>query len=185
MKEKFILCESCKERGFIRPSACCLSQPKKTEFIYPVRHLVTNEKTGEWCKIPYPGHAKGCPNYGKADRCPPKAPAVSKYFDLSKPLFLVHSDFDLEDHQSKMKANHPEWSDRQCRCVLYWQRTSRKQLKERIAIALRMHGLNAATMIPEAMGVNVYATARASGLILEPIRTLKKCRHVALVGTRL
>ncbi len=46
-------------------------------------------------------------------------------------------------------------------------------------------GLNTITTCPEGMGVNVYATARAHGLILEKIRDLKMCRHIALIGSGL
>ena len=151
-------------------------------FVYPVVKLVTNDSTGDWCRFPYPGHPKGCPNYNKVDRCPPRAPKIKDYFDLSQPLYLVHSEFDLAGHQSKMKESHPDWSLRQCRCVLYWQSSSRKQLKERIAAANSLLNLNTIAMVPEAMGVNVYATARLSGLNLERIKGLKTCRHVALVG---
>ena len=151
-------------------------------WIYPVRRLVISKKVGEWCRIPYPGHLKGCPNYGKAERCPPQAPSVGDYFDLSHQLYLVHSLFSLSRHQDRMKALHPLWTDRQCRCVLYWQPKSRKTLKERVASALHQLALNASTMVPEAMGVNVYATAYLSGLVLERIRDLRVCRHVALIG---
>ena len=153
-------------------------------YIVPVAKLVLSDQVGEWCKLPYPGHPKGCPNYGKADRCPPLAPHVSDFFDVSGPLYLVHSEFDLAGHQAKMKAANPKWSDRQCRCVLYWQPSSRKQLKARTTEAMRLTGLDGVAMVPEAMGVNVYATARVSGLALEPIRGLKTCRHVALIGVK-
>ena len=151
-------------------------------FIYPVTRLVTSSKVGDWCRWPYAGHPKGCPNYGKADRCPPRAPAIGDYFDLSMPLYIVHSEFDLVAHQARMQSVHPKWSERQCRCVLYWQPTSRKQLKERARVSMARLGLNAIALVPEAMGVNVYATARLAGLRLERIRGLKTCRHVALIG---
>lgn len=151
-------------------------------FVFPVARLVLSNRVGEWCRMPYPGHPKGCPNYGKADRCPPQAPHVSDYFDIAKPLYLVHSEFDLAGHQGMMQTAHPAWTDRQCRCVLYWQPKSRKQLKERAGDAMRLLGLDGMAWVPEAMGVNVYATARLSGLILERIRDLKTCRHVALIG---
>ena len=150
--------------------------------IYPVKRLVVSKHVGRWCRLPYPGHPHGCPNFGKAAKCPPQAPAVRDYFDLSKPLYLVHSTFDLTAHAAGMKERHPGWSDRQCRCVLYWQPTSRKQLKHRFVEAAGILGTDASTMIPEAMGVNVYVTARISGLHLEPIKSLSVCRHVALIG---
>ncbi len=151
-------------------------------WIVPVVRLVTNSSAGDWCKLQYPGHPKGCPNYNKSAKCPPQAPSIEEYFDITNPLYLVHSEFDLSKHQNKMQDAHPKWSERQCRCVLYWQSTSRKQLKGRVAKALDLLNLNGVAFIPEAMGVNVYATAALSNLHLEKIKGLKICRHIALIG---
>jgi len=162
-----------------------LNLPNETyPWIYPVKRLVISERVGDWCRLPYDGHRKGCPNYddpGHID-CPPRAPAVGEFFDLSAPLFLVHSQFNLANHILIMEQKHPEWSLKQCKCVLYWQKTSRKQLKERMLRACYLLNTHAYSIIPEAMGVNVYATARLSGLKLERIRNLTICRHVALIG---
>lgn len=152
-------------------------------WILKVKRLVLSTKTGGWCKLPYPGHSKGCPNYYKSAKCPPKAPHLADFIDLSKPLYLVWSEFDLKRHVEKMKRKHPGWSDRQCRCVLYWQSQSRKQLKERTQIAAGILKTNRTTTCPEAMGVNVFATARVSGLLLERTRSIETCRHVSLIGT--
>lgn len=153
------------------------------DYVYPVKKLIISGHVDAWCQRPYPGHTSGCPNYGNADRCPPKAPAITDYFDMALPLYLVHSEFDLAGHQARMKAAHPKWSDRQCRCVLYWQPASRRQLKERAQYAMRLLGLDAIATVPEAMGVNVYSTAAFAGLKLERIRCLMTCRHVALIGS--
>jgi len=138
-------------------------------YVYPIKNLVVSDQTGKWCQLPYPGH--------------PLA-RVEEYFDLSWPLFLVHSEFDLVAHVERMRTKFPEWTDKQLRCVLYWQNVSRKQLKERVAKAAGLLGTNTVATIPEAMGVNVYATASFAGLKLERIRSLKICRHVALIGTQ-
>ena len=153
--------------------------------IYQIDRLVISDKVSDWCRIPYPNHPKGCPNYGKKPRCPPNAPKIEEYFDISKPLYLVHSEFDLSKHVQEMKDKHPTWSDLQCRCVLYWQSRSRKQLMKRVEYTMiKNRMLTAFTDCPEGMGLNVYATARLVGLKLEKIHNLSICRHVALVGTR-
>lgn len=72
-------------------------------------------------------------------------------------------------------------SDRQLRCVLYWQGGARAELKRQIAAALRtLPGCRAETC-PEAMGVNVTATLAAEGITLEwlPVRI---ARQVALIA---
>ena len=154
-------------------------------YVVPIKKLITSNRTGSWCRLPYPNHKTDCPNYGKNKWCPPQAPMVDEYFELSKPLYIVHSEFDFYGHVEKMRAKHPEWSDRQCACVLYWQGTSRKQMKERVARAMWELGTNASASCPEAMGVNVYATALLSGLKLDRIRHLKTCRHITIIGSKL
>ena len=135
------------------------------------------------CVQPYPLHPKGCPNVGKCDRCPPEAPMFNNKFDMTKPIYAVINEYDLAAHVARMKAKHPDWSDRQLRCVLYWQGTARKQLKEKIGAVLaeqRFHGYEA-TWCPEGMGVNVTETMMQVGVELEwpPEQTV---RQVAFLG---
>lgn len=153
-------------------------------WITEIDRLVTTKKHGDWCRIPYEGHKKGCPNYGKKDDCPPKAPFIKDFLDTSKPMYLVNSVFNVEAHAIKMKQKHPEWSVKQCRCLLYWQGTSRKQLREKVAFAQRRLEVDTVLYVPEAMGVNVYATGAIVGLHLDKIRYLDTCRHVALLGVK-
>lgn len=154
-------------------------------YIYRVKRLVLSNKVGQWCRLPYPGHPRGCPNYNQSEKCPPKAPRAQDIFNLDQSLYLVHSEFDLLAHASRMQNRHPHWSDRQCRCVLYWQGTSRRQLKDRCWQASWTDEKLIYTLIPEAMGVNIYATAALSGLKLERIKNITTVRHVALLGNKL
>lgn len=156
---------------------------KQKRYIIKLNRLIITEKTGDWCQIPYEGHPKGCPKYGEDKWCPPHALKVDEYFDLSKPFYFVHSEFDLEADIERRRKMTPGQTERQYRCVLYWQGSSRKQMKERAKAAMWTLGLNTITTCPEGMGVNVYATARKNGLNLERIRNLKTCRHIALIGS--
>lgn len=99
-------------------------------------------------------------------------------------MYMVFHDFELSEHAARMKTKHPHWSDRQCRCVLYWQNSSRKKLREKAHLHMMQKGLNAITLCPEGMGINVYATAMRHGVRLEKIRDLSTCRHVAVIGYR-
>ncbi|KKN09286.1 hypothetical protein LCGC14_1048120 [marine sediment metagenome] len=154
-------------------------------YIIKLNKIIFSKQTPDWCKLEYPNHKHGCPNYNKSDRCPPKAPFLYTVFDINYPLYLVHSEFNLTNHINKMKKKLPHWTDRQLRNVLYWQDTSRGQLRQRIEEAHMLLGTIHAETTPEAMGVNVYATAVLNGLHLDRIRHLKTCRHVAFVGTKL
>jgi len=155
---------------------------KLPKWIVPVKRLVISPRVADWCKLAYPGHPKGCPNYGKAAKCPPKAPHITDFIDITRSIYLVHSEFDLKSHAEQMKEKHPEWTARQCRCLLYWQSRSRKQMKERALLAIKMLRTNRATACPEAMGVNVFATALLSGLKLDRTRSIDIARHVTLLG---
>ncbi len=156
----------------------------RPDWIIKAKRIVMSAKTGDWCRIPYPNHPKGCPKYDKSMACPTMAPHISTIVNLDRDIYIVHSQFDLKAHMRKMKAKYPEWTELQCRCVLYWQSTSRDQLAIRIKFALHILQADASAAVPEAMGVNVYATCRLAGLQLEKIRGLKICRHVALIGWR-
>ena len=119
-------------------------------------------RNGVWCTLPYPNHKKGCPNYGKRDTCPPKAP---KFEDITKPpYFAVWVTFNLKEHARRMKEKHPKWSERQCRCVLYWQNTVRKRLKELSYMVKEIYekeyGELIVLEIPEANGINVFKLSK-------------------------
>ena len=143
--------------------------------------LVVQEQTREWCRLPYPGHPRGCPNWGQKSSCPPKVCRVEYLFNLSKQHWFVVVDFDLAEHVRKMKLKHPDWSDSQLRCVLYWQGKVRSQLKKATLEFVRQHPGTIYSACPEAMGVNVFRTCHRHGLMMKknPQNTVYK---VTLVG---
>lgn len=151
-------------------------------YIIRIKKLILSDFTGDWCKLPYPNHKHGCPKYNTSDICPPRAPKIQDYIDIAKPMYFVHSEFNLEEHATRMLDKHPNWTSRQCRCVLYWQSRSRKQLKERVAESVDLLKPSRVTACPEAMGINVFATCKLSGLDLERTRNIKICRHISLIG---
>lgn len=147
-----------------------------------IKKLVVSPKAREWCLLPYPGHPRGCPMFGRKPTCPPQAPMIQDFLDPSKSLYIVWAEFNLAAHAQRMKQAHPNWSERQCRCLLYWQQGVRAELRHNVQAAMMMTGTTEATLVPEAMGVNVYATCAASGLRLDRIRDIKVDRHVAIMG---
>ena len=118
------------------------------------------------CLHPYPGHPKGCPNFGKRPSCPPAIPLFEKAYDLSKPVYAIVNEFDIKNHVARMTIKHPHWSYRQLSCPLYWQPVARKQLKEKIKQAQLPAGYKIVNL-PEGMGVNVTATLASAGIVLE------------------
>lgn len=134
------------------------------------------------CAKPYPLHPKGCPNFTKCDRCPPKAALYDRKYDLSKPVYAVVNEYNLAAHVDKMKVKNPAWSERQLYCVLYWQNTARKQLDTKLKEIIKI-GLNGYEIekTPEAMGVNITETLRRVKIQLEwPPKQI--ARQVALLA---
>lgn len=142
----------------------------------------TRAMNGYWCTLPYPNHKNGCPNYGNKQGCPPLAHTFHDM--IENPFYLVIQEFDLLAHVQKMKTRHPEWTERQCRNVLYWQKRVVKLLREKSwELARKKGGKYIVLEIPEANGVNVFKTCLNIGIELEtfPQNIIRK---VMIVGQR-
>lgn len=148
--------------------------------IQPIQ-LVVDHAVRFLCAKPYPGHPKGCPNYGKKDTCPPRAPFIRDLIDLERPVYAIWTVFDLGQHVERMRALHPSWSDRQLTCCLYWQPAARKRLEKEIKSFPIICPVHLFIRIPEACGVNVTATMKSIGVELEwpPVT---KTYQVAIAG---
>ncbi len=155
---------------------------------------VMNPEARKLCTRPYHGHPKGCPNYGKRVSCPPAAPLLCEALDLAYPVYAIWNAFDFGAHISRMRRRHPEWSQRQVECCLYWQGTARKELRRKVEAWLSEPTCRFEQVVvylselrvlycPEACGVDVTATMASIGIELEwPPRTV--AYQVALVGTK-
>lgn len=144
--------------------------------------LVVDHNLRNLCAHPYCNHLRGCPNYGKRDTCPPKAPYIEEFLDLTKPTFIIWNVFDLIPHLEKMGRLHPNWTDRQKRCCLYWQTRARSRLRDWIDVFQYQYPGLCVTTCPEAMGVNVSETMSKIGEKLQwPPET--KTYQVAIAGS--
>jgi hypothetical protein len=146
---------------------------------------VIDHKVRALCLHEYPGHPKGCPNFGMRPDCPPMAPFFEEVYNMDAPFFAVVNSFDLGDHVDRMRAKHPGFSDRQLYCCLFWQPKARKQLRLKVAEMMKKVGWLGLTVEfnPEAMGVDLTATLADAGIALEwPPR--KIACQVALFGTK-
>lgn len=143
--------------------------------------LVIDAQARHWCKLPYPGHPKGCPNYGRKKGCPPQVNLVMAEFDLGKPHWLAAIPFDLAAHVARMKERHPFWSFRQATCCLYWQGTAKKKLRQECEKFMFMRPDLSVNYCPEAMGIDIFRTCEKLGIELDrKPRTL--VYKVALIG---
>jgi predicted metal-binding protein len=145
---------------------------------------VIDGRTRSLCLLPYDGHRRGCPNFGRRAICPPEAPAFFDYFDPHHQIYAVIAEYDLAAHVERMQRLHPDWSVKQAHCCRYWQSTVRKTLRlgirELISGRPGLSG-HVVTECPEAMGVDVTATLSAAGVELEwpPSKIVRK---VAMIG---
>jgi len=146
------------------------------------------------CKLRYPRHKNGCPNiienlhhdstYPKHPECPPYAMNLNKKYDLSKPSFFCYAKFNIEKQAKNMKKKHPEWTELQCRCCYYWQKSVKKTLREKcqdFSLRYSASGRDEGKLfveagkqkrlffelVPEAMGLHVFKTAADIGIFLE------------------
>lgn len=154
----------------------------QVKIIIPVIPVIDLSVRG-LCIKPYPGHKKGCPNHGKKEGCPPEAPRYTDVYDLSKTVFAIINKFDIAGHVQHMKEMHPDWTQRQLECCLYWQPKARKHLVEHIKGFWREHNDYSIETCPEAMGVNITQTLKNAGLDLEWPPKQWACQ-VALAGIR-
>lgn len=132
--------------------------------VIKLNNVIYNKKArGEWCAIPYPNHPKGCPNISK---CIEKRNDFNFWNELE--WYAIMEKFDLKSHSEKMKLKHPNWTERQCRNLLYWQGGVRKRLREKtFDFANADRNTVVLLDIPEASGVDVFETMKDHGIILE------------------
>lgn len=126
---------------------------------------------GDLCQRPYPNHKKGCPNYNQRGICPPGASRWTPGLIAERDFVAIWNAFDFGGHVARMQEKHPDWSQRQLECCLYWQGTARRQLREEANLFLFRSNLLLKDVpveyIPEAHGVNVTETMRRIGIELE------------------
>lgn len=117
------------------------------------------------CMRPYHNHKKGCPNFNNRKTCPPTVPLWDEVCNIRLATFIYVTRFNLEEHVEKMRVKHPNWSEYQLACCLYWQSKARKPLQKYI----KDHTLPGMfmTICPEALGINVTETLKHVGITLE------------------
>lgn len=140
--------------------------------MYRLVHPVINYTVRDLCKKEYHNHSKGCPNWNKKSGCPPQAKKIVDIIDLNNSVFAIWNRFNIGEHISNMQIKHPEWTEYQLRCCLYWQGRARKNLKGCIEEFKYWYKGYVILICPEANGVNVTATMQQIGIKLEwpPVR---------------
>lgn len=141
-------------------------EQEQEKFIIQVKPVI-DYTVRKLCINPYPGHKKGCPNFGKKDGCPPESPRFADVYNLSKPVYAIINKFDLKGHVQHLKELYPKWSQKKLECCLYWQPKARKQLSQHIKYFLNNHSDYRIERCPEAMGINITDTLKNNSIDLE------------------
>lgn len=120
------------------------------------------------CRAPYHNHPKGCPNYGKRDDCPP-CDRVDELFDLTMPMWVIYTEYQVGVFAERMRVCHPEWSNqpRQWYNCIRWQGTARKQHKQDILEFQEVFPTLHVDINPEARGINVTEMMKQVAIDLE------------------
>ena len=133
----------------------------------PVFALVKPRGFNTWCRLPYPKHPNGCPNFGVREDCPPNQPY---FLDIYQPTVKIASvRFDFEEYITWRRKIHPGWTEKALRNPRHFQKHLDANLKSEIEKLSKNSEVG--SLIPvytaEAMGVNVHMTCRRAGIELE------------------
>lgn len=133
-----------------------------------------------WCRLPYPKHPQGCPNFGIKEKCPPNAPYFLDVFEDK--VLVAFVKFDFENYLKLRESAHPDWNDRELRNPRHFQGHLDSVLRESISLLdQNIVAGRIPVFSPEAMSVNLHLTCRAAGIELEwPPK--KSMYRVALLG---
>lgn len=159
----------------------------------PLKTIIAHPWFRKWCAIPHEDNPEGCPN---CERCDSEYPNFESFFDFSAykkihnyridssdpDIYLIIRPFDLLGWSKAMILEHRNMSETQARNSRYWQGGVMGALK-RDCEAFCKENLNYITLrIPEATGVNLFATCRHHDFILEknPKNTVNKMMMVGL-----
>tara|TARA_Y100000310_G_scaffold331173_1_gene404254 strand:- start:2169 stop:2687 length:519 start_codon:yes stop_codon:yes gene_type:complete len=128
-----------------------------------------DKKIQNLCKIPYYGHAKGCPNFGVKEGCPPNQLLINGVLDFDKNIYLIYTKFCVGHFAETMREKHPEWEGhpRQWYNPRRWQSKARKLHKNEEEAAREKYRLNLITRSPEAHGVDVTKMMASVGVDLD------------------
>jgi hypothetical protein len=136
--------------------------------------MVIDHAVRELCTLPYPGHPGGCPCYGKDEECPPQAPVVEDFLNLSRPQYFIVAEF-TGVYRERNQSTGGEPMERE------GEERRNHILKDLIRRIQHEFPGSVVTLKPSALGIDVARTARNIGIPLDP-RPKKNQIRIALLG---
>jgi len=158
--------------------------------IIPINPSIIEYKSNirNLCRVPYHGHSKGCPNFGKKQGCPPNQKLINEIFDFEKELYLIYNEFNVGNFAQRMLEMHPEWENfpRQIYNPRRWQPVARKEHKQEIINFFIQYPNSLVNSSPEANGVNVSKLMKSVGIELNwnwpPEHNLENKTYIVSLG---
>lgn len=123
-------------------------------------------KDGTWCNMHYPNHKHGCPQY------PPCIDERIDWYEIRRNRYRWYAfvrRFSINEHATLMKDKNKKLTDKQRRCVLYYQRGINKTIKDSMLKWFNIKDFDKVLLLdrPEANGINMYSTMSKHGLNLK------------------
>lgn len=159
----------------------------------------SEKQRNRWCQMPYPGHPKGCPNFGRSPTCPPQVgmrPDILVTYDI---FILTYAIFDFKNYQQQRweetQDNREYWNENRIKCNLYWQSSVKKLMKKFIQRKFcsksnikypkfgELFGAGSGFWNRpslEAVGINVFSTLKKNNICYE-IKPMTTITMVALI----
>jgi predicted metal-binding protein len=133
--------------------------------------MVIDHGVREKCALPYPGHPEGCPQYGKSEECPPLAPLVEDFIDLTKSHYFIIAEFtDISEDYQYIDQKES------------LQEKRRNRLLQDIMNRLQqVFPGTRYTVRPSALGIDVHDTVKALDIFMDP-HPKKSQKRVVLLG---
>lgn len=142
--------------------------------------IIRYPEVKDLCYYAYPRHPKGCPNVEKCYNAP-DFDTIIDFGEQYECYYLLWIDFNFKEYKKLRREEHPEWSERQIRSVLYWQNSIKKLLKNKIeSIAKRneisyVFGCGSGFSLSfqkiiysmESTGINVFSTLKLNKINFE------------------
>lgn len=132
------------------------------------------------CCARYPGHADGCPKYGRYPDCPPDAPWFTRRYGGGVRIAAVA--FDFAGFIAWRRSLRPDWTEKALRNPRHWQGHLAAALNGYLA-GVKLAEDEDIILNPEAQGIDVTATCEAAGLVLQWPPRDRVCR-VAMIARR-
>jgi len=148
--------------------------------VVELREIVTDPRArdGTWCQLPYPNHIKGCPNY-------PLCITKREPFESFREKYEWHAYytwFDIEAWAEKRKKDAENRgtpiTEKQARIVYLWQGHVESEIRKRIINDMGEGDI--LLEVPEAYGINMFATMKKVGISLKADYSKMVCKIMLL-----